>query len=295
MYLKDCSYEAPNGPRVDGNWNPQINLDLHTGVTALSPEQREVVLTVTVSAKQGETTLFLVEVKQAGVFLMRNLSEDEVKRAIASICPSVLFPYARAAVSQLVTQGGFPQFLLPPVNFDALYTRAAEAPAGDDELGIAVSSDTERGAPIAVLGAGSWGTALAIQFARSGRPTRLWGRNAEAAARRWPRSAATRATSPGGTFPDSLSVASDLAAALHSALDVLVAVPSHAFRAVLHGDRAAPRAGHAPRLGHEGIRSSTAASCRTRSRATCSARRARSPCCRVRPSRRRWARGCRRR
>ncbi len=128
VYLKDCSYEAPNGPRSDGQWNPQINLDLHTGVTALSPEQREVVLTVTVSAKQGETTLFLVEVKQAGVFLMRGLNEGEVKRAVASVCPSVLFPYARAAVSHLVTQGGFPQFLLPPVNFDALYTRAGEQP-----------------------------------------------------------------------------------------------------------------------------------------------------------------------
>jgi preprotein translocase subunit SecB len=128
VYLKDCSYEAPNGPRGDGTWNPQINLDLHTGVNALSPEQREVVLTVTVSAKHAEATLFLVEVKQAGVFLMRGLSEGEVKRAVASICPSVLFPYARAAVSQLVTQGGFPQFLLPPVNFDALYSRAAESP-----------------------------------------------------------------------------------------------------------------------------------------------------------------------
>jgi len=123
VYLKDCSYEAPNGPRVQGEWNPQINLDLHTGVNPVGTDVREVVLTVTVSAKQGENTLFLVEVKQAGVFIMRNLGEDEQKRSVASICPSVLFPYARAAVSQLVTQGGFPQFLLPPVNFDALYTQ----------------------------------------------------------------------------------------------------------------------------------------------------------------------------
>ena len=64
--------------------------------------------------------MFLVEVKQAGIFMMRNLSEVELARAFGSICPSVLFPYARAAVSHLVTQGGFPQFLLPPVNFDAL-------------------------------------------------------------------------------------------------------------------------------------------------------------------------------
>ena len=121
VYLKDCSYEAPSGPRVDGNWNPQINPDLHTGATALAPDVREVVLTVTVSAKQNDVTIFLVEVKQAGIFVMRNLSENDSKRAVSTICPSVLFPYARAAVSQLVTQGDFPQFLLPPVNFDALY------------------------------------------------------------------------------------------------------------------------------------------------------------------------------
>jgi preprotein translocase subunit SecB len=124
VYLKDCSYEAPNGPRVDGAWNPQINLDLHTGVSLLTPELREIVLTVTVSAKQNDATVFLVEVKQAGAFLMKNLSDDDAKRAVGSICPGVLFPYARAAISQLITQGGFPQFLLPPVNFEALYTRS---------------------------------------------------------------------------------------------------------------------------------------------------------------------------
>lgn len=126
VYLKDCSYEAPNGPRIQGEWNPQINLDLHTGINELATDTREVVLTVTVAAKQHDVTIFLVEVKQAGVFLMRNLSEADMKRAIASICPGVLFPYARAAVSNLVMQGGFPQFLLPPVNFDALYTQAEQ-------------------------------------------------------------------------------------------------------------------------------------------------------------------------
>src|ERR1700730_12336268 len=128
VYLKDCSYEAPNGPRVDGNWNPQINLDLHTAANGLTPELREVVLSVTVSAKQNDVTIFLVEVKQAGIFLMRGLSEPDIKRAVSSVCPSVLFPYARAAVSHLVTQGGFPQFLLPPVNFDALYAQSSTQP-----------------------------------------------------------------------------------------------------------------------------------------------------------------------
>jgi preprotein translocase subunit SecB len=122
VYLKDCSYESPNGPRMEGTWNPQINLDLQTGSTPLGPEVREVVLTVTVSAKYGEATIFLAEVKQAGLFVIRNLSEEDTKRAISTYCPGVLFPYARAAISHLVTQGGFPQFLLPPVHFEALYT-----------------------------------------------------------------------------------------------------------------------------------------------------------------------------
>jgi preprotein translocase subunit SecB len=121
VYLKDCSYEAPNGPRVEGAWNPQVNLDLQTGTSLLSPDMREVVLTVTVSAKQNDVTVFLVEVKQAGLFLVRNLNESDTKRAVSTVCPGVLFPFARSAVSQLVSQGGFPQFLLPPVNFDALY------------------------------------------------------------------------------------------------------------------------------------------------------------------------------
>ena len=129
VYLKDCSYESPNGARLDGNWNPQINLDLQTSSTSLGPEVREVVLTVTVSAKHGEATIFLVEVKQAGLFVVRNLPEPDLKRAISTVCPGVLFPYARAAVSQLVSQGGFPQFLLPPVNFEALYAANQAQPA----------------------------------------------------------------------------------------------------------------------------------------------------------------------
>jgi preprotein translocase subunit SecB len=129
VYLKDASYEAPQGPRAEGNWAPQISLDLATNSTTIQDDLREVVLTVTVSAKQNDTTLFLVEVKQAGAFLMQNLSEEDTKRAITSICPGVLFPYARSMVSQLVSQGGFPQLLLPPVNFDALIPNSQAQPA----------------------------------------------------------------------------------------------------------------------------------------------------------------------
>jgi preprotein translocase subunit SecB len=129
VYLKDCSYEAPKGPRIDGQWQPQISLDINTSANVISPEVREVVLTVTVGAKQGEATAFLVEVKQAGLFVMRGLNEEDQRRAIGTICPNVLFPYARVAVSNLVTQGGFPNFVLPPVDFDQLFARGMQQAA----------------------------------------------------------------------------------------------------------------------------------------------------------------------
>ncbi len=125
VYLKDCSFEAPQGPRSNGEWNPQIGLDLNTTVNHIEGDVREVLLTVTVSAKQGDRTVFLVEVKQGGAFLMQNLSDEDLRRAAGIICPGVLFPYARAVVSQLVSQGGFPQLLLPPVNFEALFTSSS--------------------------------------------------------------------------------------------------------------------------------------------------------------------------
>ncbi len=130
VYLKDCSFESPQGPRVTGEWNPQIGLDLNTALNMIEGDLREVVLTVTVSAKVGERTMFLVEVKQAGAFVMQNLSGEDLRRAAGAICPAVLFPYARAMVSQLVTQGGFPQLLLPPVNFDALFAGSAQSADG---------------------------------------------------------------------------------------------------------------------------------------------------------------------
>src|SRR5256885_12618661 len=81
VYLKDCSYESPNGPRVDGNWNPQISLDLQTGSSSLGPDVREGVLTVTVSAKLGEVTIFLVEGKQAGGVRLSQIPEPGTQSA----------------------------------------------------------------------------------------------------------------------------------------------------------------------------------------------------------------------
>jgi preprotein translocase subunit SecB len=130
VYLKDCSYESPNGPRLPSNqaWEPKFQLNMNTSAEALTPEAQEVLLTVTVEAKQGETTLYLVEVKQAGLFSISGASQEDLKRLVGSFCPSVLFPYAREVVSDLIAKGGFPNFLLPLVNFDALFSQAQQSP-----------------------------------------------------------------------------------------------------------------------------------------------------------------------
>jgi preprotein translocase subunit SecB len=130
VYLKDSSYESPNGPRLPGNqaWEPKFQLNMNTTAEELAPDVREVLLTITLEAKHGEATLYLVEVKQAGVFSIAGASTDDLKRLIGSFCPSVLFPYAREVISDLIVKGGFPNFLLPLVNFEALFAQAAEAP-----------------------------------------------------------------------------------------------------------------------------------------------------------------------
>jgi preprotein translocase subunit SecB len=129
VYLKDCSYESPNGPRLPNNqgWEPKFQLNMNTSAEEIAAV-REVLLTITLEAKQGEATLYLVEVKQAGVFSIAGASVDDLKRLIGSFCPSVLFPYAREVISDLIVKGGFPNFLLPLVNFDALFAQASEAP-----------------------------------------------------------------------------------------------------------------------------------------------------------------------
>jgi preprotein translocase subunit SecB len=101
---------------------------MNTTADEIGPDVREVLLTITLEAKQGDATLYLVEVKQAGVFSITGASPEDLKRLVGSFCPNVLFPFAREMISTLVTRGGFPNFLLPLVNFDALFAQAAESP-----------------------------------------------------------------------------------------------------------------------------------------------------------------------
>ena len=124
IYTKDISFETPNSPAVfTEKWEPDTNLNLNSNVSALSNDLYEVVLTITVTAKVGDKTAYLVEVQQAGIFLARGFPDQEMGHMMGSYCPSVLFPYAREVISDLVSKGSFPQMLLTPVNFDALYAQ----------------------------------------------------------------------------------------------------------------------------------------------------------------------------
>jgi preprotein translocase subunit SecB len=127
IYVKDASFEAPSGPNIAATeWSPQFGLNMNTNGTTVADNLHEVVLTITLEAKLGERVAYLVEVKQAGVFLIRGYSADDARRIVGAFCPGVLFPYARQAVSDLILRGGFPPFLLPPVNFDALFQQSLE-------------------------------------------------------------------------------------------------------------------------------------------------------------------------
>ena len=124
IYLKDISFETPSSPEVfTENWEPDVNVELLTAAKPLTDDVHEVVLTVTVTAKVGEKTAYLSEVHQAGIFTLTGFKENERSHMLGSYCPNILFPYAREAISDLIGKGGFPQLLLAPVNFDALYAQ----------------------------------------------------------------------------------------------------------------------------------------------------------------------------
>ncbi len=124
IYIKDVSFETPNSPAIfTQKWEPNVNLELSTAGRPLADGVHEVVLSITVTAKIGDKTAYLVEAQQAGVFTIRNFNEQELGPMLGSFCPNILFPFARETISDLVIKGGFPQLLLAPVNFDALFAQ----------------------------------------------------------------------------------------------------------------------------------------------------------------------------
>jgi preprotein translocase subunit SecB len=128
IYVKDLSLEVPNAPQVFMTQEaPQLEVQLGNSVKAMDGSLYEVTLTVTVTAKAGDKTVFLVEAAQAGIFRVQNVPQSDLDPILGMVCPNVLFPYARETVSDTVNRAGFPPVLLAPVNFEALYQqRAAE-------------------------------------------------------------------------------------------------------------------------------------------------------------------------
>lgn len=125
IYLKDVSFESPNSPQsfTEGEWKPQVNVQINSANQAIAEDTYEVVLSITVTAKQNDKTAFLVEIKQAGVFTMTGFPDENLAGMLGAYCPESLFPFAREAISEMISKGGFPQLLLAPVNFNALYTQ----------------------------------------------------------------------------------------------------------------------------------------------------------------------------
>ncbi len=125
IYLKDMSFEAPMGVEIfQKQWQPKVNQELNTKVNKIDDSNYEAVLTLTVTVKVGEDTAFLVEIQQAGLFLVTGLENNALAQVLNTTCPNILFPYAREAIDNIVTKGSFPALMLPPINFDALFVQA---------------------------------------------------------------------------------------------------------------------------------------------------------------------------
>lgn len=142
IYIKDFSFESPRGPEVfaAGEWSPKTNLNLRSSHAPAPSEMHEVVLTITVEAKHEDKTLFLIELHQAGLFQIVGYSQEEFEAVVGSFCPATLFPYARESIANIVSKGGFPEFVLQPINFDMLFAetrkQAAAKQAADGDVTV---------------------------------------------------------------------------------------------------------------------------------------------------------------
>ncbi|MEP6898525.1 MAG: protein-export chaperone SecB [Rhodanobacter sp.] len=138
IYVKDVSFEAPNAPQIfqdlDEKEQPQVQLNLGQKATDLGNNLYEVVLSLTLTCTVGERTAYLAEVEQGGLFGIAGFNEIDHAGIIGSYCPNLLFPYARQVISGLVLEGGFPPFLLQPINFDALFAEQQRRMMGGEEI-----------------------------------------------------------------------------------------------------------------------------------------------------------------
>src|SRR3989338_2863387 len=124
LYVRDLSFEAPKSPAIfRQEWAPSVALDMNTRQRGLEGDFHEVVLSLSVTVKNGEEVAFIAEVQQAGIFLIQGLDPASMSHTLGAFCPNILFPYARETLDSLVLRGSFPALMLAPVNFDALYAQ----------------------------------------------------------------------------------------------------------------------------------------------------------------------------
>ncbi len=135
VYVKNLSFETTNTPQIfQEEWTPDLTRDLNTAHNKLDDSGAfEVILTVTATVKNKDTTAFLIEVQQAGIFTITGTEDAQLDHLLGSFCPSLLFPYAREAISTEVVRGSFPQLVLAPINFDAIYMQQQQEAAGENK------------------------------------------------------------------------------------------------------------------------------------------------------------------
>ena len=134
IYVKNISLETPSSPQIfREQWQPSVHMDIANSANDLGDNLYDVTLSVTATVSHGEKTIYLVEVQQAGIFLMADFPKEIIGRMVATVCPNIMFPFVREIVSDLVTRAGFPQLLLAPVNFDALYLQHQQKVAAEKE------------------------------------------------------------------------------------------------------------------------------------------------------------------
>jgi preprotein translocase subunit SecB len=133
LYVKDLSLELPNAPQIFTEKEaPQVAIEISNTASRLEEGVYEVVLTITLTAKVGEKTAFLIEVAQAGIFQVRNVPEENLEIIFSITCPNILFPYAREVVSDASVRAGFPPVVLSPINFEALYAQQKQQQEQDE-------------------------------------------------------------------------------------------------------------------------------------------------------------------
>jgi preprotein translocase subunit SecB len=139
IYVKDVSLEIPNAPQVFMEQaQPQLEVQINTAGGQFAEGYYEVNVRATVTAKSGERTLFLVEAVQAGIFSVRNVPAEEIEPLLNIGCPTIVFPYLRETISDVITRGGFPPVLLSPVSFEALYLqRLKQQQGGEPQIEVA--------------------------------------------------------------------------------------------------------------------------------------------------------------